>query len=181
MRLLAMVGLLIGAACWAQEPTPNPPQPLPQVQALGSTATAKGTITLPAGTRIPATLASQITTKSRPGDAVRAVTSFPVTVNTQVAIPAGAYLEGVIDKVNKRGPSVEMHFTRILYANGYTVTVDANNMVAKEIDPDEGFPEAVAFADEDAPHYALAALQFPEPPQPPPLPPLPPMPGPRIG
>lgn len=180
MQLLAMVGLLIGAACWAQESTPNPPQPLPLVQAPGSTATAKGTITLPAGTRVPVTLSSQITTKSRPGDAVRAVTSFPVTVDTQVAIPAGTYVEGVIDKVDKRTPSVQMHFTRILYGNGYTVPVDANNMVAKKIDRDEVFPEAVAFANEDAPHYALAALQFPEPPLPQ-LPPPPPMPGPRIG
>ena len=78
----------------------------------------KQTITIPVGTRIPLALASPITSKARPGDAVRAVTGFPVTVGTQLAIPVGTYVEGVIDKVTKggrSGPSLQMHFTRILF------------------------------------------------------------------
>jgi len=161
MRILALVGLLVASTCWAQEPAANP-QPPSQAQAQAPAASQNQTITIPIGTRIPLALASPITTKARPGNAVRAVTGFPVTVGTQLAIPVGTYVEGVIDKVTKggrSGPSLQMHFTRILYANGYSVAVDGANMQAKALSPKSSSPDLTALASESGSNYALAAQQ----------------------
>jgi hypothetical protein len=102
-------------------------------------------------------LASPITNKtSKRGNAVRATTSYPVTVNAQTAIPAGTYVEGVIDKVDMRGasgPSSQMHFTRILFNNGYTVTVDATNSAALIASPSGSMPGYPAFASESLPGH----------------------------
>jgi hypothetical protein len=182
MRLLALVGLLAASASWAQQPAPNSQQSPSQVQTHGAPADAsRQTITIPAGTRIPAKLASPVTTKSgRPGDTVRAVTTFPVTVDTQLVIPVGTYIEGVIDKVSRRGPSgpvLLMHFTRLLYGNGYSEPVDATNTQAKVFRPSESSPNSSA-----APspvtlaslwNSSLALNQSPAQMSPPPLPPPP--------
>jgi hypothetical protein len=149
MRIFALVGLLAASTSWAQQPpAPNTQQSPSQVQPQAPAAGQQQTIIVPAGTRIPAKLASPVTAKSgRPGDTVRAVTTFPVTVDTQLAIPAGTYIEGVIDKVNRRGPSgpvLLMHFTRILYGNGYAVPVDATNTQAKLVSPKESSPNSSA-------------------------------------
>jgi hypothetical protein len=141
-------------------------------------------------------LASPITNKtSKRGNAVRATTAYPVTVDAQTAIPAGTYVEGVIGKVDMRGasgPSLQMHFTRILFNNGYTVTVDATNSAALIVRPSGSLPGDPAFASESLPGHtpypgesapaysnahALAAQQGTG------LPPLPPLhnPGPSIG
>ncbi|HEX3987620.1 MAG TPA: hypothetical protein VHX13_13550 [Acidobacteriaceae bacterium] len=60
----------------------------------------------------------------------RAVVAFPVTVGAQVAIPAGTYVEGLVNARSTHGPSVKIHFTRMLFANGYSVPLDATNMQA---------------------------------------------------
>jgi hypothetical protein len=180
-RILFLVALLTASTCWAREPQSTLQQSLSlsQDQALAPESTQDQTIVIPAGTRIPLSLASPIAAKSaRPGFAVRAVTGFPVTVGTQLAIPVGAYVEGVIDKVTKGGSSgrsLQMHFTRILYPNGYSVPVDGTNAVAKVLSPDSSSPEIATFSNTDAnavePTYALAAQQSPgQPPMQPPGP-----------
>jgi hypothetical protein len=60
-----------------------------------------------------------------------------------------------------------MHFTRLLYANGYAAAVDGANTQAKALRPQSGSPELAAFATAGPPSYALAAAQSPQ------LPPLP--------
>jgi type IV secretion system protein VirB10 len=173
MRKVALIGLLVASTCWAREPVVSP-QSRSQAQPQTPSASENQTITIPVGTRVPLALASPITTKARPGNAVRAVTGFPITVGTQLAIPAGTYVEGVIDKVNKRdrsGSSLLMHFTRLLYANGYSVAVDGANTQAKALRPDSAPPESSAFAGAGGP---LAAPQSTT------LPPLPRV-GPSIG
>jgi hypothetical protein len=185
-RILFLVALLTASTCWAQELLSNLQQSLSQDQALAPESTQDPAIVIPVGTRIPLSLASPIAAKSaRPGYAVRAVTGFPVTVGTQLAIPVGAYVEGVIDKVTKGGSSgrsLQMHFTRILYANGYSVTVDGANAVARALSPDSNSPEIATFSIADASlrgsTYAPAAQQLPgQPPMQPPTQPL----GPHFG
>lgn len=176
MRIFALVVLLAASTSWAQEPASNP-QPPSQAQAPAPAASQNQTITIPVGTRIPLALVRPITTKARPGNDVRAVTGFPVTVGTQLAIPVGTYVEGVIDKVRKRGrwgASLQMHFTRILYANGYSVSIDGANTQAKALSPKLSSPETTAFAGESGSYNALAAQQSSG------LPPLP-NPGSHIG
>jgi hypothetical protein len=96
---------------------------------------------------------SPIKSKStKPGDSVRAVVAFPVTVGTQLAIPAGTYVEGVVNAVTSRSkrattPSLRVHFTRILFANGYSVALDAVNTEALMIDPTVGSQATYEIAD----------------------------------
>ena len=92
-----------------------------------------GTITIPSGTVVPLTLVSVIQSKStKIGDTIRAQVAFPVTVGEVVAIPAGSYVEGTLESASvkrTRGKPVEpkIHFSKLIYANGYTVSLDAVN------------------------------------------------------
>ena len=171
---LALAALLIASTCPAQAPAPNPSPLPPQTQAPAPVSPSAQTIVVPEGTRIPATLSSPVTIKAaRRGTSVRAVTTFPVTVGTQVVIPVGTYMEGVIDKVTRgsSGVSLHIHFTRMIYASGYTVDIDGINTDAKAMRPafDRGLDsrEAATFEGEGKAHLVLAAQQSP---QPPPLP-----------
>ena len=141
MRIPAVAMLIPVFATLAQANTPNPQSVAAPPQASSPSAPQSSTIVVPAGTRIPMSLASPIPAKSaRPGTAVRAVTGFPVTVGTQLAIPSGTYVEGVIDKVVKggrTGPELRMHFTRILYSNGYSLKIDGANVMAYRQSPTE--------------------------------------------
>jgi hypothetical protein len=134
-------------------------------------------VTLPAGTAIPATLMTVIKSKStKPGDSVRAVVAFPVTVGTQLAIPAGTYVEGVVTKVvakplSNQAPVLNAHFTRLVFTNGYSVPLSAENSQALLM-----LPETSAPGDEVAelapPRLPGMRAQFGTPPTPT-LPPLP--------
>lgn len=125
MRLSAMAGLLlIALGCPAQGQQPA--------------ASGKQTITVPAGATVPLTLTTPLSTRTaRPGDPVRAETTFPVTVGTTVAIPNGTYAEGALDKVTPRGSHAgfEMHFTRLIFANGYTVDLPGATAVTSALRP----------------------------------------------
>jgi hypothetical protein len=110
------------------------------------------TITVPAGTVIPMTLLSQIKSKStKVGDTVRAQVAFPITAGTQIAIPAGTYVEGVVTSLTAQAkkthqPDVEIHFTRLLYANGYVALLDAVNTQASNEIPGSALPAVASDA-----------------------------------
>jgi len=152
---------------------------------------AKQLITLPAGTRIPLVLTNAIgRTLSQPGDSVRAATAFPVSVGNTVAIPLGTYAEGAIASVTKPSSShqigLEIHFTRLIFANGYAVELPGATAQAQLDNPSESFAPAFAqtglsitrsaAASEvpslGPPSFLLAMFADPQQ-QPPPLPPLP--------
>ena len=142
MRRIALVTLLTATSCWAQEALqPQSTSSVVQEQAPASAQTAKKlTIIVPAGTRIPVKLTYSLWSKTvRAGDAVHAVSVFPVTVDTTVAIPEGTYVEGVIDKVWRRPsadhPALRMHFARLLFANGYTVPLEGATTQVKAGEP----------------------------------------------
>jgi hypothetical protein len=84
-------------------------------------------ITIPAGTKIPLSLAQAISTKNaREGDAVYATTAFPFVMNDRIIIPAGSYIQGTISHVERAGhghgrAEILMHFTSIIFPSGYTV------------------------------------------------------------
>lgn len=138
MQFRFVAVFLIASICGAQTPLPASsaaPSSIP------APTTAQGTITVTTGTTVPLTLVTPIKSKStNPGDSVRAVVAFPVTAGNQVAIPAGAYVEGVVTSLNVRDkqtrmPSVQIHFTHLLFANGYSVSLDAVNTEALIVEP----------------------------------------------
>ena len=89
-------------------------------------------VTLPANTHVLLVLKNTISSKSaRPGDAVYLQTEFPVVQDGRVAIPAGTYVQGVIDSAKRSGrvkgrAEIQMHFTQLVYPNGYMVSMASN-------------------------------------------------------
>lgn len=90
---------------------------------------AKKTYTVPAGTKILLQLRSGINTRSaHPGDGVYLASTFPVVVGNRVMIPAGVYVQGVVDRVERAGhvkgrAQLDMHFTSIIFPNGSVVEI----------------------------------------------------------
>jgi type IV secretion system protein VirB10 len=141
---------------------------------------------VPQGTLIALKLITNIKSKStHPGDPIRAVVAFPLAIGNHVAIPAGTYVEGVIDKLNARpprgaAPSVQLRFTRLLFANGYSVPLVATNtqaMIPALLDPRRA-NENLADARDGAPYLGETfATPGQTNPQPPSLPSVGPSPG----
>lgn len=112
---------------WAQA---NSAKPTSAPDSSSAAQVAK-TLTVPAGTKIPLSLKQGISTKNaRQGDPVYAATSFPVAIGGRMMIPAGTYVQGVIDRVRRGGhlkgkAEILMHFTSLVFPNGYTVVMPA--------------------------------------------------------
>lgn len=122
MRSLAIT-LLLASFAFAQQPATNESAPPAEEPA------APATVTVEAGTRVPLVLKNAISTKTaRPGDPVFLETSFPITSNDEMVIPAGTYVQGVITAVKRPGrikgrAELLMHFTTMIFPNGYTVAL----------------------------------------------------------
>jgi hypothetical protein len=104
------------------------PAPAPNNATPGAPGSANSSsVTIPAGTKIPLSLAQAISTKNaREGDAVYATTVFPFVMNERVIVPAGSYIQGSISHVERAGhgsgrAEILMHFTAIIFPGGYTV------------------------------------------------------------
>ncbi|HWZ46370.1 MAG TPA: hypothetical protein VNW97_23055 [Candidatus Saccharimonadales bacterium] len=88
-------------------------------------------VTLPAGTKVLLQLQSPIYTKTaRVGDGVYCESTFPVTQENQLAIPAGTYVKGRITRIERPGrvkgrAELQVYFTTMIFPNGYTVDLPA--------------------------------------------------------
>lgn len=118
-------------------------EPTPADAAAGEpqAATSNATITLPAGTQVDLALTGPVWTKTaKAGDPIYAVTDFPVAAGGAIAIPAGTYVQGQIDTLNKPGwlsPHAEfqIHFSKLIFANGYTVELPQPPQTVLAADP----------------------------------------------
>jgi len=87
---------------------------------------------IPAGSKIPLSLAQAISTKNaREGDAVYAQTVFPFVLNNRILVPAGTYIQGKIMHTEpaghaKKRAEILIHFTTLIYPSGYTVMLPAS-------------------------------------------------------
>ncbi|HVW78810.1 MAG TPA: hypothetical protein VHB45_14450 [Alloacidobacterium sp.] len=119
-------GVLMTGTIMAQQA--NDANSAQQANIAASTWTSK-TMDVPAGTKVLLELRSAVNTKTaRPGDGVYLSSTFPVVTNGQVAIPAGVYVQGVIDQVTRPGrvkgrAAVRMHFTSMIFPNGSVVSI----------------------------------------------------------
>lgn len=134
-----LLGLSADAWVFAQTPAApaaNPEQPEPAVQAVSSekpaaepAARGPKTYTVPAGTKVLLQLRSAINSKSaKPGDGVYLASTFPVVVGNRVLIPAGVYVQGMVDRVERAGrvkgrAQLDMHFTSMIFPNGSVVEI----------------------------------------------------------
>jgi type IV secretion system protein VirB10 len=148
-----VLGLLVGASglATAQAPEPDKSTTGAQIQSPSATNSPAATqatessqvsgavpqtstpekkiYTVPAGTKVLLQLRSAINTKSaRVGDGVYLASTFPVVVGNRVMIPAGVYVQGVVDRVERAGrvkgkAQLDMHFTSIIFPNGSVVEI----------------------------------------------------------
>jgi type IV secretion system protein VirB10 len=94
-----------------------------------TTTPLKKTYLVPAGTKVLLQLRSSLNSKSaRPGDGVYLASAFPVVVGNRVMIPAGVFVQGVVDRVARAGhvkgrAQLDMHFTSIIFPNGTVVEI----------------------------------------------------------
>ena len=164
MFVQSITALMIASLVVGQTPVPatqmTPPatqgSPAPELPATGQVAPAPAaqnvpssaaqSIIVPAGTAIQLSLMSAVKTRStKAGDTVRAVVAFPVTIGTQLAIPAGTFVDGNVSQVKARPkgglpPLFRVHFTRLVYSNGYTVALSGENTQALLLPLDSSAP-----------------------------------------
>jgi hypothetical protein len=124
----------------SSEPTATPAAPTQSTSPALSTsaqsapaetapAAANKTYLVPAGTKVLLQLRSAVNTKSaKPGDGVYLASTFPVVVGNRVMIPAGVYVQGVVDRVARAGrvkgrAQLDMHFTSMIFPNGTVVEI----------------------------------------------------------
>lgn len=86
-------------------------------------------VVVPAGTVIPVTLTSRVSTKnSKDGDGIYGKTSFPVTVNDKIVIPEGSYVRGKITEVKRPGRvngkgELTLNFQTLILPSGATIPI----------------------------------------------------------
>jgi hypothetical protein len=116
------------AASQQPNPVPEPPSPAPQPVASTSAPDQK-IFVVPAGTKIPLVLRDALSTKTaKPGDAVYLTTTFPVIVGARVLIPAGVYVQGYVDGLQRGGQvkgraQLMMHFVSMVFPNGVVIAL----------------------------------------------------------
>src|SRR5262249_8311738 len=86
-------------------------------------------VVVPAGTVIPITITSRISTKyAKDGDGIYGKTAFPVTVNNKIVIPEGSYVRGKITEVKLPGRvkgkgELALNFQTLVLPNGVTLPI----------------------------------------------------------
>ena len=94
-----------------------------------ASAVSSPTIAIPAGSKVAVALTRPVWAKTaKAGDPLYLQTIFPVTAGDHVGIPAGTYVEGVIDSIvsptrKTSRAEISVHFTKIIFANGYTTVL----------------------------------------------------------
>ena len=136
MNAAFLLSMAAKAVCLSQQAPASPEPGAPQAgAAVASGQPAKApslaakSYVVPAGTKVLLQLRSSINTKSaKPGDGVYLASTFPVVVGNRVMIPAGVYVQGVVDRVARAGrvkgeAQLDMHFTSMIFPNGSVVEI----------------------------------------------------------
>lgn len=133
---LVVVPAIVVGALWGQPEPAAPETGEPQLKRRPEPAAVKPPsrepiLTVVAGTRIPLQLQQPISTKTaKPGDPIYAQTTFPVVVEGNIVIPAGTWVQGIVDTVRRAGrikgtAELEFHLTKLIYGNGYMLDMAA--------------------------------------------------------
>src|SRR6266581_4582211 len=86
-------------------------------------------LVVPAGTVIPVTLTSRVSTKNaKDGDGIYGKTSFPITVNNKIVIPEGSFVRGRVTEVIRPGrvkgkAELTLNFQTLVLPSGITVPI----------------------------------------------------------
>ncbi len=122
-RMTLFVGFLLASlTCTAQ----NQPQANATNQQPESKSDQSSTITIPAGTQLSLVLTQPIQSRSlRRGDDIYAQVTSPVTAGNEVAIPAGTFVQGTMDKLERHGGRAELRVQSmsITFPDGYVAPI----------------------------------------------------------
>lgn len=127
---LVLTIFLLSAPCWSQQTQQSPQgqQGLPRLDAppteqappqapAQNPAQAEPPIILRAGTQLALILTHPIDSKTmHRGDAIFAETTSPVFADNQVVIPAGAYVQGKVEKLTRQGSRAELSMQSVSVA-----------------------------------------------------------------
>jgi hypothetical protein len=110
----------------SQPQTPSPQATQPQVTQPQAAQPLSPAFMLPPGTKLPLGLLRPLRVK--PGRDVYLQITFPVTVGSEMVIPPGTYIQGMLDKVirrDRRRGIVEFSIrsANLIFLNGYTVAI----------------------------------------------------------
>jgi hypothetical protein len=125
-------------------------------------------VLLPTGTKVLLMMKNSVSSRNaRPGDGVYLETSFPVVHEGRVVIPAGTFVQGVVDSVKRSGrvkgrAEILLHFTTLIYPNGYTVSLpaaleSADSADTQKVKDKEGTVQAEGQKGKDAATIATSA------------------------
>ena len=139
VALLSGVALLGIPGLWAQagsQQTASPEAAAAPEAGEQAAREAGRSYTVPQGTKVLLSLKSGVNTKTaHAGDSVYLVSTFPVIVGSHVLIPAGVYVQGMVDQVERPGrvhgrARLLMHFTSMIFPNGQVVAIpgSVNNL-----------------------------------------------------
>jgi hypothetical protein len=120
-----LLPLLLALPAYAQQNSPSSqdgPPSAPTASDTGNTSRSDNTrLTIPAGTRVPLILTRPLNSNNvRSGDEVFAQVSNPVLVGDQLAIPAGVFVRGKVEKLTRNGTRGEllMHSASLVMGSG---------------------------------------------------------------
>jgi hypothetical protein len=133
----SMTGLLFAVTCVAQDQPQTSPGQLSQ-PGQTQVETENTTATIPAGTRIALVLTHPIQSRYiHRGDDIYAQVSSPVNTGNQIVIPPGTFVQGKVDKLERKGGRAELRLQSmsISFPDGYVAPVRGPMI----LESDEGY------------------------------------------
>jgi hypothetical protein len=126
--------LLVAMSGFAQQSAPT----IPDSSDGSQKAATNNAVTVPAGTRIALVLTQPIQTRYiHRGDDIYAQIVSPVTAGNEVAIPPGTFVQGKVDRLERKGGRGELRLQSmaITFPDGYTMPIPGPIM----LESDDGY------------------------------------------
>ena len=121
--IVAIAAILLPMLAFTQDQSqPATPSDTAQVQV----DTQSSNITVPAGTHLALVLTQPVQTRYiRRGDDIYAQVTSPVDAENQVVIPPGTFVQGMVDKIERRGGRGELRLQSmsITFPDGYVTPI----------------------------------------------------------
>lgn len=135
---LAAIALMLAAIpCFAQDQPPSAPAPdSPAAQTQPDAGNT--TVTIPAGTQLALVLTHPIQSRYlRRGDDIYAQINAPVSSGNETVIPAGTFVQGTVDRLERKGGRGELRLQSmsITFPDGYVIPIPG----PMTLESDEGY------------------------------------------